>query len=570
MGVMTQTPEARADDGADPTRAPGGGPGTRGGRGRRAGYTGRRGPRSPYRIPVAALIAGLALTGALTAVSRSQYLHTERRLLRLRVGDAGALLSEAVAPIQLPLEIASELADATRWNAAQFRRLVEPDVGNGSTRFASISLWQLSDPRRGPLVVAGAEPKLAGSIPRAVRVFAAARRATGLTVVGLLSRPDPSLGYIAVASVSGHGYAVEGERPLPADRRSRYESTSEFAGLNYAVYLGVSERPRALLLSDVRRQAPGTTVAERVPFGAGVLTLVMSARASLQGGLPEDLPWIIAVAGVLLTVGAALVALVLVVGRRNAERLAERLAVTASENERLYAEQRGIAQTLQHALLPDALPQLAGTETRGLYRAGADGVDIGGDWYDVIDIDGDRLLLVVGDVSGRGLRAATTMAELRFAIRAYAMQGDPPEQILAKLSDLLDIDRTGQFATVLCVVFDRRRHELSVTSAGHLPPLLIDDRAGRFVSSEIGAPIGVGGPLTYTSTTIGIGGHGTLLAYTDGLVERRGESLDDGLSRLREMAVGDDAALAQLIDRLASELAASSDDIAILGLRWTR
>ena len=132
------------------------------------------------------------------------------------------------------------------------------------------------------------------------------------------------------------------------------------------------------------------------------------------------------------------------VGRRqHAEEL-------ATENARLFAQQRTVAQTLQHSLLPDVLPEVAGASVAVRYLAGAEEVDIGGDWYDVIALDGGRTLFIVGDVSGRGLRAATVMAALRFGARAYAAEGDEPEIILSKLSQLLSVDRDGHFATVLC------------------------------------------------------------------------------------------------------------------------
>ena len=160
----------------------------------------------------------------------------------------------------------------------------------------------------------------------------------------------------------------------------------------------------------------------------------MSSRVSLAGSLPRDLPWLIGIIGVLLSVAAALLTLRLTQRRRSAEELAGRLEVTASENRRLYAEQRTIAQTLQHAMLPEVLPQIPGMLASARYEAGEQGVDIGGDWYDVIDLDDGRLLLVVGDVSGRGLRAASTMAALRYAIRAYAAESDArpdPDQAVA-------------------------------------------------------------------------------------------------------------------------------------------
>ena len=127
------------------------------------------------------------------------------------------------------------------------------------------------------------------------------------------------------------------------------------------------------------------------------------------------------------------------------------------------------------------------------------------------------------------MRAAATMASLRFAIHAYAAQDDPPEAILAKLSKLVNVNTSGQLATVLCAVLDVDAHRLTVTSAGHLPPLLLSDGTGTFVQSEVGVPIGVRGGR---QLHLDVGRHApkaaTLLAFTDGLVERRGESIDPG------------------------------------------
>jgi serine phosphatase RsbU (regulator of sigma subunit) len=131
-----------------------------------------------------------------------------------------------------------------------------------------------------------------------------------------------------------------------------------------------------------------------------------------------------------------------------------------------------------------------------------EGVDVGGDWYDLIALDDHRLLLVVGDVSGRGVRAAATMASLRFAIHAYAAEEDPPDTILTKLSKLVDVNTSGQLATILCALVDVQAHRMTVTSAGHLPPLLISDGSGTFVRSEVGVPIGVSAGVRYTSTSL--------------------------------------------------------------------
>ena len=420
--------------------------------------------------------------------------------------------------------------------------------------------------------MAGVAPKLASSPSLAGALFAKARQSRTLSIIGLLQSPQRRLGYAYLTPGGSNGYVAYAENPLPANGRSRLQGRSAFANLDYAIYLGSGQRPQDLLVTNFSHlPPPQPSDAETVPFGDTGLTLVMSSRVPLAGSLPQRLPWLIAVVGVLLSIAAALMTMRLIQRRSSAEQLAERLEVSASENRRLYAEQRGIAQTLQHALLPDKMPQSPGIVASARYEAGEHGVDIGGDWYDVIELQDRRLLLVVGDVSGHGLGAATTMASLRYAIRAYAAENEPPAEILTKLSRLVSVADSGQLATVLCALVDIEAHQITITSAGHLPRLLVGDGESRYVQTEIGVPIGVEAGATYTSTTVAAPRGGTFVAYTDGLVELRGESLDQGLERLRAAVGGDDSELPDLLNRLVTELpyGSSEDDIAIVGVRWT-
>jgi serine phosphatase RsbU (regulator of sigma subunit) len=404
-----------------------------------------------------------------------------------------------------------------------------------------------------------------------VAFFARKVRTPQLGVVGLLSRPDPRLGYAYTTPQSSSRYAAYAESRLPADRRSRVANNSAFSDLDYAVYLGRSQRSQDLLVTSLTHlPVQGDHAAETVPFGDTHLTLVVSPRGALGGTLPQRLPWLIGAAGVLLASGAAALTVRLIQRRRDAERLARRLDHAAAENRRLYAEQRDIAQTLQHALLPEALPRIRGAETSARFEAGEQGADIGGDWYDVIPLDDRRLLLVVGDVSGRGVRAASTMAALRYAIHAYAAQNDPPATILAKLSRLISVKEGGRLATILCSVVDLETREVTITSAGHLPPLLISNGQSRYVHSEVGLPVGVDGQASYTSTTVTAPQAATFLVFTDGLVERRGESLDDGLARLQQAVTANHAGLPEMLNRVLKVMRHGpiEDDTAIVGLRW--
>ena len=191
------------------------------------------------------------------------------------------------------------------------------------------------------------------------------------------------------------------------------------------------------------------------------------------------------------------------------------------------------------ACCPTGCPTWPGLDLAFRYLPGAGGVDIGGDWYDAIPLDDDRLMIVVGDVSGRGLHAGTVMASLRYSIRAFASQGDMPATVLAKLTRLLDVGTDRHFATVLCVVVDIAGHTITVSNAGHPNPILIVGDTVRPVETTVGVPIGVSRDATYETVTEAIPPLATLLAFTDGLFERRGESVDDGFERLRELGAVD-------------------------------
>jgi serine phosphatase RsbU (regulator of sigma subunit) len=162
------------------------------------------------------------------------------------------------------------------------------------------------------------------------------------------------------------------------------------------------------------------------------------------------------------------------------------------------------------------------------------------------------------------------MAALRYAIHAYAAQGDSPADLLAKLSKLVNVGSEGQLATVLCALIDVQARRITITSAGHLPPLMITDGRGEFVEGDVGLPVGVDREASYVSTTVSAQPGATFLAFTDGLVERRGESIDDGLERLRREASANHLTLDDLLTRVLNDLRneAASDDTAIAGVRW--
>jgi serine phosphatase RsbU (regulator of sigma subunit) len=518
-------------------------------------------------LGVAVFIVALSLTGAVALTAQSLYDHNERRLLDLRIREAGAVLSGALPAIQTPLASAATLATATNGSADRFDRFMATYVGARGP-FVSASLWTVQgrDVRR--VATVGERPLIAAPASRAAAFLIPASRSSSLAVNEIPSAAGNRLAYAFGETAAGRAYVAYGESALPRHGLSRIPRNAAFSDLNYALYLGGSAAPAHLLETNVTNLSlPGPLAARQVPLGDASLDLVVSPRGSLSGALFQWRARIIAVVGSVVALLAGLLAQQLVGRRRSAEELASRLDTMAEENRRLYREQRNISLTLQNSLLPRALPSLDGIDVTGRYVPALADMAIGGDWYDIIRIDGQRTLFVIGDVSGHGVDAATRMAALRYAIRAYAHDTSSPAVILAKLGRLLDVERDHQLATVLCGVIDRETDQLTLASAGHPPPLLIHENRREYVTSQHGPPVGIKGPREPIERTIAFPPGTTLLAYTDGLIERRDETLDAGLERLLGCARSD-LPLATLVDSILREIAPDgADDIALLGIR---
>ncbi len=520
----------------------------------------RRVPLGPASIIVLAL--GLAISATLALTTRSLHNSNEDRLLHQRVTEAGAVLSAAVPSLQTPLSTGAVLAEATHANRAALDSLMAPFVAS-KRPYVSVSVWPQHSTAPRPLLVFGAAPELA-SLPAAqIRAFleqTAGKKDTA--VLDLLGRPDRRIGYAFSTGPTAH-YVVYGEASYPENRRARVDTNSAFADLDYAIYLGATPDAQHLIASSAGPITHGRVASDSVPFGDTQLRIFMTPRRQLGGNLLARLSWLIAVIGSAMALAAAVMTERLVRRRADAERLAQ-------QNARLFSEQRSVAQTLQHSLLPEQLPDVPGLELAVRYVPGVDGVDIGGDWYDVVGMGVGQVMVVVGDVSGRGLRAATVMASLRYAIRAYVAQGDEPGVVLLKLAKLIDVRRDGHFATVLCGLVDIAEHTVTFANAGHPNPLAIGAGTAEYVTTAVGPPVGVA-VTEYRSVSVSIPPHGTLLAFTDGLYERRRESPDVGLARLRATVVSAGAgSLDGLLDNLLRVMTpdGAHDDTAILGLRW--
>jgi CHASE3 domain sensor protein len=268
-----------------------------------------------------------------------------------------------------------------------------------------------------------------------------------------------------------------------------------------------------------------------------------------------------------------------------AEELAAKAAV-AIDNALRYTRERSTALTLQRHMLPQRLPSPSAVEVASRYLPAGPQTGVGGDWYDVIQLSGSRVALVVGDVVGHGLHASATMGRLRTAVRTLAEVDLPPEEVLTYLDDLVlhlandddlgdghraddagdEVSMADLGATCLYAVYDPVSRRCSLATAGHpLPVVLAPDGTVRLVSGHVGPPLGIGG-LPFEATDLELDAGSVLALYTDGLVEARHRDIDLGLAELRRALVRPRATLEEACDTVIGSLLPErpADDVALL------
>ncbi len=259
-------------------------------------------------------------------------------------------------------------------------------------------------------------------------------------------------------------------------------------------------------------------------------------------------------------------------GRREGGVLVYAADVTdhAEAAERLRTSERRhreTAVTLQRSLLPQELEQPDDLRIAATYQPGGTDAAVGGDWYDVITLGAGRTALVIGDVMGRGVRAAAVMGQLRTAVRAYARLDLPPHEVIQLLDGVASEIDASQIATCVYAVHDPNEGQLVYASAGHLPILVRDeDGTVQRAAEPTGPPLGTGG-WVHTSGTIGLPPGSTAVLYTDGLVERRSEDIDEGVASLAGALSGAKGSPQVVCDRLIRSLGVTAehdDDVAVL------
>jgi serine phosphatase RsbU (regulator of sigma subunit) len=500
----------------------------------------------------------------LATASRALYNQTENRLLRQRTSEAGQALEISVSNLKSPLDAAAALALGTDGDAAKFAALIKPYIS--PKYFSSASLYRIGSTT--PITTVGIQTSLATDGDATAAALSSAAK-NPFVIVNLLHGDTRRLGYaVADAPKDAAKYVVYAERTLNPDPNARQRTDQPFAQLDYAIYLGDKAEADNLLSSSVRDlPLEGRTAEKLVPFGNSQLFLVMTPIGHLSGDLFANLWWIVAIAGVVVATAFALLV------RRLLDRgdVAEELA---TENERLFGEQREIAETLQLSLLPQHLVAPQGCEVAARYWPAGSANLIGGDFYDMFAVDDSRWGIAIGDVCGKGIEAAALTGLARHTLRAAARSATTPDEVLRAVHRALRDHEPSTFCTA-CFAFVERAdgdsYRIEMSLGGHPQPLL--RHANGFVEpvGELGMLLGILEP-TLSNTVVQLEADDTLVFYTDGLTDapaQQAVSVDE-LATLLQLAGQ------QPIEDLADSIRAlkrgrrplgSGDDTAILILR---
>jgi anti-anti-sigma factor len=243
----------------------------------------------------------------------------------------------------------------------------------------------------------------------------------------------------------------------------------------------------------------------------------------------------------------------------------------ALDRARLHAVEHEVAEVLQRSLLPRELPRLARLAATSRYLAGSADTQAGGDWYDIIPVDDHRVAVAVGDVVGHGPGAAAVMGQLRSALASYLLEGHGPAAALERLDRFAARIPGAQGSTCVCLTLDWLSGELRFARAGHLPLLLVDQDGARYAEAGAGTVLAVVGRPAFVEGNVTIAPGTSVVLYTDGLVERRDEVIDEGLARLAAAAArhrdDDPDSLADAVVADALGDTGPTDDVALVVVR---
>ncbi len=516
---------------------------------------------SLHRLPVGVLVALLLLSVVVALVTRAVESDQDNRLLVQRANEVSLVLGTSISSLESTLTALGHVA--RDGGTALFIKEAADDVaaGPGNLTFA------LLRPDHGSYVVtveAGHGLSVGELVPGPVAtVLAAAQKGADLVATPVLgSGANRVLGFALGGPSAPAGMVLYRQSALGPVKAPRAAGTAPFDELNVVLY-DASRPVQAQVVATTTKHLPlaGRVRSLAFPVGASRWLLAVSSAQPLVGTLAAWAPWIA------LTVGLAASALIAATLEQAVRRRDAAMA--------RYRSEHRVAEILQHRLLP-TLATVPGLDIASRYVAASDSQQVGGDWFDVFDLGDGRTAVVIGDVMGHDIEAAAAMAQIRAALRAYALENDEPATVLERLAHLVDaFDVTGLVTVIYGVLGppdSGGAHQFRWANAGHLPPLVrvVDGQVhelGDGRSGVIGAPAteprGQGHALLSRGSS--------LVLYTDGLVERPGTPLTDSIGDLRSSVEhlppgtsADELCEALLVGKALDQ---TRDDIAIVVIR---
>ncbi|HVT65855.1 MAG TPA: PP2C family protein-serine/threonine phosphatase [Mycobacteriales bacterium] len=516
-------------------------------------------------LSLATLVVLLGVTVVVSLTVRGAVHHQENRLLKERANEVALVLKEAVDSLSSQVETVGRVMQATDNSPAAFRRASAALVNDSKGKDTLVLLRQTSagyqvELVNGPAYQVG--QTLAGSVAATLDRAGVSGKVLPTPVMG--AGANRTLGFALGPPIAPDGTVLYLQIILGDLSPPQAASTAPFHELDTALYDAPTPNPtQALVATRTDLPLQGDVRSVTVLAGATPWLLQVHAIHPLVGTTTAKAPWLALGGGLLLSVLLATV--VEIETRRRRSALA------------LYRTEHQIAEGLQRSLLP-SLPTIGGLEIAARYLPGSAAQEVGGDWYDLFELEGDHIGIAVGDVLGHDIEAAVLMSRVQTALRAHAIAGEQPAQVLDRLDNLVTSLNTDRLVTVFYGVLgpagaDGER-QLVFANAGHPPPLLhvtgggvveLDDAA----SMLLGAPALNEAPRDQQSVPIRAGS--TLLLYTDGLVEIPGESLTDLIADLK-LAMSSSAQRGttnEVCDQLLATMRpeALRDDVAMLVVR---
>lgn len=522
-------------------------------------------PRRWGWLSLVTLILMLAATGLTAWAIRGTVHSQEDRLLRERANEVGLVFREAITSLSSQLNTVGGVLRATHASPIAFKRASAALIAGSRGRDSIVLLRKTAAGYRADLANGPAfkpHEEFPASLVLTLDRAGTAAQMVPTQIMG--AGADRTIGFALGPPAAPDGTVIYLQISLGTLGPPRAAGTSPFNELHVVLYDAVTPDPAEALVTTTNK-IPLSGDVRVVPVDAGVATwtIQVSAVDPLVGSTTANAQWLALAAGTVLSILLTLV--VEIETRRRRSALA------------LYRSEHRIAEELQRSLLP-VIPAIDDLDIAARYLPGSADQEVGGDWYDAFELEGGYLGLAVGDVLGHDIEAAVLMSRVQTALRAHAIVGEQPGEVLDRLEHLVASLHTDRLVTVFYAALgppdDYGQRQLVYANAGHPPPLL-HDASGAVVELDGASSLLLGVPTpdgeVRPQHTLTVQDGSTLLLFTDGLVEVPGESLTVLIGQLKR-AMADSAPSTtpeQLCDRLLSTMrpVARSDDVALLVVR---